>query len=82
MTAHLMTAQSMNARRLAATATSHDRDSLHFKAIFAFSFAIYLPIAIAARLFPAYWRGEAPHRSVFADACAGAGTTAQLAFAG
>ena len=73
----------MTARRLAAPAgATRDWDGFQFKTIFAVSFAIYLPIAIAARLFPAYWRGDAPHRSVFADACAGAGTTAQLAFAG
>ena len=31
---------------------------------------------------PHYWRSDAPHRSIFADAFAGAGTTAQLAFWG
>ena len=77
----------MTARRLAApVGVSRDWDSVQFKTIFAFCFAIYLPIAIAARLFPAYWRAgsraDAPHRSVFADAIAGAGTTAQLAFWG
>ena len=73
----------MTARRLAApVGVSRDWDSVQFKTIFAFCFAIYLPIAIAARLFPAYWRADTPHRSVFADACAGAGTTAQLAFWG
>ena len=73
----------MTTRRLATPVfMSRDWDSVQFKTIFAFCFAIYLPIAIAARLFPAYWRSEAPHRSVFADAFAGAGTTAQLAFWG
>ena len=74
---------SMTARHLAAPAShARDWDGLQFKTIFALSFAIYLPIALAARLFPAYWRSDAPHRSVFADALAGAGTTAQLAFWG
>ena len=73
----------MTARRLATPAgLARDWDSLQFKTIFALSFAIYLPIAIAARLFPAFWRSDAPHRSIFADALAGAGTTAQLAFWG
>ncbi len=73
----------MNARRLAAPAgPARDWDGVQFKTIFALSFAIYLPIALMARLFPAYWRADVPHRSIFADAVAGAGTTAQLAFWG
>lgn len=78
----------MTARRLAAhhlavpSVTDHAWDSLQFKAIFAVSFAIYLVIALCARLAPSFWRADAPHRSILADACAGAGTTAQMAFAG
>ncbi|MCX8254894.1 protein of unknown function [Beijerinckiaceae bacterium RH AL1] len=73
----------MTVRHLAApTGPARDWDGVQFKTIYALSFAIYLPIAMMARLFPAYWRSETPHRSVLADACAGAGTTAQLAFWG
>ena len=74
----------MSARRLAAPAgLARDWDSLQFKTIFALSFAIYLPIAIAWRgCFPPIGEADAPHRSIFADAVAGAGTTAQLAFWG
>lgn len=75
----------MTVRRLAVSGPAvagRDRDSLQFKTIFALSFAVYLPIAILARLAPGYWRSGAPHRSILADACTGAGTTAQMAFAG
>ena len=73
----------MTVRRLANPAIAERGwDSLQFRAIFALSFAIYIVIAILARMMPTYWRGDTPHRSIFADACAGAGTTAQMAFAG
>jgi hypothetical protein len=57
-------------------------DSVQFRVIFGLSFVAYFVIAIAKRLSPTYWRVKAAHRSVFADACTGAGTTAQLAFMG
>jgi hypothetical protein len=73
----------MTVRRLAAPAVAEkERDSLQFRAIFAMSFFVFLLIALVSRLTPAYWRSEAPHRSILADACMGAGTTAQMAFAG
>lgn len=65
-------------------AESLDRnwDSLQFRLIFALSFAVYLFAALGARLKPAFWRGAASHRSIFAEAWEASGTTAQLAFAG
>ena len=73
----------MTVRRLAAPAVAYrDWDNVQFKTIFALSFAVYLPMALLARLAPAHWRSGAPHRSILADACAGAGTTAQMAFFG
>lgn len=57
-------------------------DDVQFKTIFALSFPVYLVIATASRLVRAGWKRDRAARSIFADACAGAGTMAQMAFAG
>lgn len=56
-------------------------DTLQFRLIFATVFVFHFAAAAIARLTPGHWRAG-PHRSIFAEACEGAGTTAQMAFAG
>lgn len=63
------------------TAT-RDWDGVQFKTIFALSFPVYLAIAIGSRVVRAGWRRDRAARSILADACAGAGTMAQIAFSG
>ena len=77
-----MEGKPMTVRHLAAPMMDRNWDSLQFRTIFALSFVVYFAVALVTRLSPSYWRADVPHRSVFADACTGAGTTAQMAFAG
>ena len=57
-------------------------DSLQFRAIFAICLPACFCSAVSGRLNPNFWRKEAGRRSIFAEACEAAGTTARLALAG
>ena len=67
---------------VASAAKERQWDGVQFKTIFAVSFPVFLVIAISSRVVRSGWKRDRAARSILADACARAGTTAQMAFAG